>query len=116
MKEEVMNRQKNNALRSFSHAFAPIVVLIITGLIMYAAVRYVLPEALQPYEAGFEILAVLSLLFFFVVTIPCIAYSIFLALRAMIRDRKFVLPLIALILDTGLAVVWVKVLQVFLIK
>ncbi len=111
-----MNSMKQNqAMIALKHILIPIAVLIAVAALTYSAAKIVLPEKFQAYEAFFLILTAIVSLFFITITVPCGLYGGYLAVAAIVRDKKYVVPVITILLDCAVLFSWVYFLRQFCI-
>lgn len=103
----------SNAVRSLKHILAPIFTFLVALAIVYVASAWTLPEKLLPYETMFLIFTAVFSLFFVAITVPCVVYSCYLAIMAIIRDKKYLLPTISLILNDCVLLAWIYIMRYF---
>ena len=105
--------EEKKGLKSLKYAVAPALLLAVCLLILWGAGNWALPEKLLPYETGFQIFAMLFVLLFLLVTVPCVLYSLYLALYAMIRQHKFICAGLAILLSGCVTAAWIIAVRFF---
>lgn len=104
---------RSNSIRGFKHILAPLVLLLIAAAFIYGSTAFALPEKLLPYETLFLIFSTFLTLLFLAATVPCTAFSCYCAVAAIVKDKKYILPVVSFILDLGVLFVWVQALRYF---
>ena len=105
--------QSTYAVRGLKHILAPVILLLLAAALIYGSMVISLPEKLLPYETLFYNFSTIATLFFLAVTLPCVIGGAYMAVMAMIRDRKWILPILTLVLDAGVMYGWIYAVRYF---
>lgn len=104
------------AWRPFRYWLAPALILLAAVGSVYLAVHANLSEEMQSYSVFLLILAFLVTFFFLLVSLPCVLFSMYLSVMTILREKRYVIPGIQLLLNAGLVFAWICMLQKFLLK
>ena len=98
--------QTTNSIRGLKHVIAPLFPLGVTAGFVYLSSLLNLPEELMTYDSFLLIFASIFALLFMSITVPCCVYGGVLAIKAIWKERRYVLPVITLLLDCAMLFVW----------
>lgn len=104
-----MNR--NHTLKSLGYLLATICVCVLACLLIFAALKVTLPEEHVQYEVVLTVFAFIGLLFFTLSALPCLVMSAVHSVFAMVKDRKFLFPIILFTLDLAALASWVLLVR-----
>lgn len=110
-----MNTEANNALRGVKHSLAPVFAFLIMAGFIYLSTVLTLPEEHRTYYTILLIFSFLFALFFLLITVPCALYSAYLAVSSIRWEKKYVLPILSLLLDAVVLIIWGFCLRILII-
>ena len=98
----------------FGHWLMPLQFLLLGLAFSQLGIRIALPESLNEYEIFFMIFAIFFFGLFLLSGLPCGVYSMVLSVRNMIREKRYVLPILQFLLDGLLLCLWYMTATKFL--
>lgn len=112
----IMNSEhQSNALRGFKHSLAPIFAFLFMAGFVCLSTVLTLPEEHRTYYTALLIFGFLFSLFFLLITVPCALYGGYLSVSSICREKKYVLPILSILLDVAAVTVWGFCLRILII-
>lgn len=103
---------RNHTLMSLKYILALLLTGLITAAVLYGALHIHLPEDYAQYEVVLTVFSVISLGFFALCGIPCGIMAAWHSIYAIIKDRKYLFPLLLMLLDAALLSVWLNFIKI----
>lgn len=94
---------------------APVLIFLMAMGMAYLSVTLTLPEALAMYSSVLFIITFFFVGLFLLSCVPCAIYSCVLAIKTVIRQKKYWVPIVQILLNLPLLALWYLALQKFLL-
>lgn len=108
-------KERSHTLKALGYLIAPTILVVIAMLAVFGTMRVTFPERFAQYEVLMSVISFFLVVFSVLCTLPCGVMTMVHSIFAMVKDRKYLFPIILIHLDLALISFWIYVV-VFLLE
>ena len=95
-------KERSHSFKALGYLVAHMVLAAIGILAIYGVLHFTVPDAFAQYAVLLTVFTFFLVGFYLLCALPCGVMTLWHCVCAMVKDRKFVFPIIYILLDMGL--------------